>query len=226
MQFILNVQSITSIIVFELTAKLKLLASSYWYYEHTVSAYHKTKDQILEEYDVILSAQKNPKNFAPIYTKYYDEIFLFINKRVDHLEVTADLTSKVFLNCLKNIKKYKYQGVPFSAWLYKIALNEVNMFFRQQNKMERTVNIDDQDINQLMIEIDSSEEKIDPHVLIPVLLEQLNDREVQFIELRFFEGKSFKEMGYLLGLTEVNAKVKTYRIIKKLKELSAQVKYN
>ncbi len=225
MQFIINIHSIATIIAIDLITWLKVAASNF-YYEHSVSPYHKTKDQILEEYEIILSSQKNPKNFAPLYVKYYDQVFLFIDKRVDHLDITADLTSRVFLKCLKNIQKYKYQGVPFSAWLYKIAINEVNMFFRQQTKMERTVNIDDHDINLLINEIDYSEEKIDPYILIPVLLEQLNDREVQFIELRFFEGKSFKDIGYLLGLTEVNAKVKTYRIIKKLKELSAQVKYN
>lgn len=225
MQFIFNVHSTTAIMMVEFVTWFKVLASTY-FYENTIKPYHRTKDEILEEYDIIVSAQNDPENFAPLYIKYYDQVFLFINKRVDDLDMTADITSRVFLKCLKNLKKYKYQGVPFSAWLYKIAINEVNMFFRQQSKMERTVNIDDHDINQLINEIDYSEEKIDPYVLIPVLLEQLNDQEVQFIELRFFEGKSFKEMGYLLGLTEVNAKVKTYRIVKKLKELSAQVKYN
>ncbi|MTI20119.1 sigma-70 family RNA polymerase sigma factor, partial [Fulvivirga sp. RKSG066] len=117
-------------------------------------------------------------------------------------------------------------GVPFSAWLYKIAINEVNAFFRQQKKFSRSVNIEDQDINLLITEIDYKEPQIDPHVLIPVLLEQLSEHEIQFIELRFFENYSFKDMGYLLGLTEVNAKVKTYRILKKLKKIAAEVRYN
>jgi len=190
------------------------------------STYHKKEQEVLAEYEVIKKCQQNPQYFAPLYTRYYDQIFLFIHKRVDHLEITADITSRVFLKALRNIKKYRYQGVPFSAWLYKIAINEVNTFFRQQKKLERAVNIDEQDISQLITEIDYKEPQIDPHVLVPVLLEQLNDFEVQFIELRFFENRSFKDIGYLLGLTEVNAKIKTYRILKKLKKIASEVKYH
>ena len=54
----------------------------------------------------------------------------------------------------------------------------------------------------------------------------LDEFEIQFIELRFFENHSFKEMGYLLGMTEVNAKIKTYRILKKLKKLSENINYS
>ncbi|HNP20367.1 MAG TPA: sigma-70 family RNA polymerase sigma factor [Fulvivirga sp.] len=195
-------------------------------YYTTASTYHKTKQEISAEYEVIKASQHNPENFGPLYIRYHDMVFLFINKRVDNLEATADLTSRVFLKCLKNIGKYKYQGVPFSAWLYKIALNEINQFFRVQNKLMRTVSINDHHIDQLVGEIDYGQPLIDTHVLVPVLLEQLNDYEIQFIELRFFENESYKQIGYLLGLSEVNAKIKTYRILKKLKKLSENINYN
>ncbi len=195
-------------------------------YYTTASTYHRTKQEINEEYEVIKASQNNPENFAPLYVRYHDKVFLFINKRVDNLEATADLTSRVFLKCLKNIGRYKYQGVPFSAWLYKIALNEINQFFRVQNKLMRTVSINDHHIDQLVGEIDYGQPLIDTHVLVPVLLEQLDDYEIQFIELRFFENESYKQIGYLLGLSEVNAKIKTYRILKKLKKLSENINYN
>lgn len=201
------------------------LISCIWY-TSSPAAYHRTKEEIEEEYEVIKKCQKNPEHFAPLYRKYYDSIFIFIYKRVDHLEVTADITSRVFLKCLKHISKYKYQGVPFSAWLYRIAINEVNLFYRQQTRFERTVSIDQQHIQHLCEEMEYDQVAIDPEVLISVLLEQLNSEDVQFIELRFFENRSFKEMGYLLGLTEVNAKIKTYRILKKLKKISEQINYN
>lgn len=196
------------------------------FYVVEASAYHRTEKEVLAEYEIIKKCQKNPKFFAPIYTKYHDQLFLFIHKRVDHLEITADITSRVFLKCLKNIGKYKYQGVPFSAWLYRIAINEINNFYRQQKKVVRAVNIDDQNISQLISEIDYQEPQIDPNVLVPVLLEQLNENEIQFLELRFFENRSFKDIGYLLGLTEVNAKIKTYRILKKLKKIASEIRYN
>lgn len=191
----------------------------------TKSQYHQTEDTISEELKIIRQSQENPNNFAPIYLKYHDQIFLYINKRVDNLDITADLTSRVFLKCLNNLSKFKFQGVPFSSWLYKIAINEINGFFRSKKNFTRTVSISDFQIDTLVNEIDYSEPLIDSHVLIPVLLEQLNESEIQLVELRFFENRSFKEMGFLLGLTEVNAKIKTYRVLKKLKKLSEQIKY-
>lgn len=191
----------------------------------SVSGFHQGEDEINEELKTIHHCQKDPRHFAPIYNKYHDQLFLFIHKRVDNLDIAADLTSRVFFKCLKNIRHYEPKGVPFSAWLYRIAINEVNAFFRQQKKMVRTVNIDENHIQYFMTEIDE-QPLADPHILVPVLLEQLNEREIEFIELRFFENYSFKEMGYLLGLTEVNAKVKTYRILKKLKKIAQEVRYN
>lgn len=217
---------ITTIYYPRLWWMLSNLLNSILYNTSTHSAYHKTKDEILAEYEIIKRSQKNPEHFAPLYKKYYDHIFLFTYKRVDQEEATAEITSRVFLKCLKNIGKYKYQGVPFSAWLYKIAVNEINLFFRQQTKFERVVSLDSHHLQHLFEEIDYSELQIDPEVLVSVLLEQLDTMEIQFIELRFFENRSFKEIGYLLGTTEVNAKIKTYRILKKLKELSKEIKYN
>lgn len=190
------------------------------------TSYHQRHEDIMAEYDIIKNCQQNPKYFAPLYTRYYDQIFIFIYKRTDDMDVTADLTSKVFLKSLKNIGSYKYQGVPFSAWLYKIALNEINMYFRQQKKQERTVSLEQHHVYNLIGEINYQEVDIDPEVIVTVLLEQLDDKEIQFIELRFFENHSFKEIGYLLGMSEVNAKIKTYRILKKLKKISTQINYN
>ncbi len=193
---------------------------------HVVSTYHKSKEDIEYEYRQILKCQENPEFFAPIYERYYESVFVFINKRVNAEEITADLSARTFYKCLNNIHKYKYQGVPFSAWLYKIALNEVNQFFRKQKSMLRTVSLEESQVEPLIEEIQSEAPIMDPNILLSTLLEQLEDGEVQFLELRFFENRSFKEVGYLLGMTANNAKVKTYRILKKLKSISSSIQYH
>ena len=188
--------------------------------------YHRTKSEIEAEYQIILSAQKNPQHFAPIYERYFESIFVYVNKRVENEDISGDITAKVFYNCLNSLSKYRFQGVPFSAWLYKIALNEINQFFRQRKETQRIVSINDSHIDLLIVEMEREEPEIDKHVLISVLLEQLDPYEVQFLELRFFEDNSFKKIGYLLGITEVNAKVKTYRILDKLRKLSKEIKFH
>ena len=149
-------------------------------------------------------------------------IFIFINRRLDDEEESADVASIVFFKCLENLHKFKFQGVPFSAWLFRIAVSEVNQFFRRKKKHDRAVSIQDHHISKLFEELEHRPDR-DPHWFITRLLENLSADDLQFLELRFFEGHSFKEMGYLLGLTEVNAKIKTYRILKKLKIVAEEL---
>jgi RNA polymerase sigma-70 factor (ECF subfamily) len=187
------------------------------------SKYHKSREAIYKELAQIKKAQKNPDDFAPIYNKYYNEIFIYVSRRVDDHELVADLTSRTFTKCLINLHNFKHMGVPFSAWLYKIAINEVRLFFRSQKSYPRTVCIHEYDIQDIVQEtVDVSNIEL-AEKLLPKLLSSLNEIELQCIELRFFEKKSFKDIGFALGLTEVNAKVKTYRILKKLKELAVTI---
>ena len=191
------------------------------------NAYHQTKEDILAEMEIVKSAQQNPKNFALIYERYFDSVFIYINRRVGDEETTADICSNVFFKCLNNLKKYRFQGLPFSSWLFRIALNEVNLYFRKEKNKERLVSLKHHHLELLIeeMEIGMSEGESRKKILVK-LLEALSPDEIVFLELRFFEGRSFKEMGYLLGLTEVNSKIKTYRIIEKMKKHLYSLKGN
>ena len=183
------------------------------------------KAEILQEISLIEKAKIDPQYFAPLYEKYYSRVFIYVNKRIGDEHHTAEVTSHVFYKCLSKLSSFQYQGVPFGAWLFKIAINEVNQFFRKKKKVDRLVSLDDSHIELLNIEVENSNPEIDKSALIPALLETLTTDEVQYLELRFFEQRSFKEMAYFLGLTEVNAKIKTYRILEKLRKSSRQVKF-
>ena len=191
-----------------------------WIVAIVSGVYHKSKQEIRVELIQITKAQKDPREFAAIYNRYYNEIFIYISRRIDDHDTVADITSKTFTNCLSSIHKFKYIGVPFSAWLYKIAMNEVRQFFRQQKKFPRTVCLSDSDFTEISQETVEESKYENALEEVPKLLSQLNENELQCIELRFFEKKSFKEIGFMLGLTEVNAKVRTYRILKKLKNIA------
>lgn len=184
------------------------------------STYHKTREDIERELAQIRRAQENPQEFAPIYNRYYNEIFVYISKRIEDLDVVADITSRTFTNCLTNLHKFKFMGVPFSAWLYKIAINEVRLFFRARKNYPRSISISENEFKELQEETIEDDQYGDAYKILPQLLGHLSEAELQMIELRFFEKKSFKEIGFVMGLTEVNAKVKTYRILKKLKGIA------
>ncbi len=182
-----------------------------------MSSHHKSDKEIQQELQLIEAAKENPARFGVLYDKYYKSIFVFIYRRTDDEELTADITSQVFLKALINIKKYEYKGVPFSAWLFRIAFNEINMYFRKNNA-QRVVSLSQNGIIQIAQEAEL-EENTEGIKQMMNAVKQLDALELQLIELRFFEKHSFAEVGEIVGITENNAKVKVYRILDKLKKV-------
>lgn len=172
----------------------------------------------IKEIEVLIKSKNNPQAFKPIYQKYYKKIFLFILHRVGDKTTTADLTQQVFLKAISSLGKFEFRGLPFSAWLYRVAINECNDFFRKA-KRTRMVSLEDADVEQLHEELTQEVTLEQLHQKLPSILEKLTPNELYFLELRFFESRPFKEVGEILGLSEVNAKLKTYRILDKMKKL-------
>lgn len=171
----------------------------------------------------IEAAKSDAVFFAPIYDRYYKPIFLFIYSRLHNKQNTADLTAQVFLKAMLNLNKYEDRGFPFSSWLYRIALNEMNLLYRQTKK-EADIEISEKDAMKLVEEIDEkySDENIG---LLLNILSEMNPEQQELIELRFFQKLSFKEIGDILSISEDNAKIKVYRVLEKMKSLFLE-KYN
>jgi RNA polymerase sigma-70 factor, ECF subfamily len=182
----------------------------------SLTAYHQTKEQLDEEKILVLEAQRDKAKFAPLYKKYFEQIFLFILKRVEGEDTAADITSQVFLKALINISKYKDMGLPFSSWLFRIARNELYDMYRKK-EVELVVSLESKGVIE-MISIMGEEEKPD-HSKLTAALSLLDDDEMELIELRFFEKRAFKEVGEILNITEINAKTRTYRLLDKLKKM-------
>lgn len=179
--------------------------------------YHQTSTRIAEELEWIQRAKSDPEYFAPLYKKYHEQIFRYIYQRMDDEDMAFDITSQVFLKAIKNLHKYEFRGVPFASWLYRIAKSELYQCYRDR-KAIRTVNIDTVQVNEFIEEFDYNENEENKKRLLHCL-SLLKEDDMQLLELRFFEKRSFKEIGDLLELTENNAKVKSFRAIEKLKKL-------
>lgn len=172
----------------------------------------------IPEKELIERAKVDNRYFEPIYRKYYERIFRLILSRVQDLEISQDLTSNAFCKALLNLEKYKDQGVNFSSWLYRIALNICYDHFREKKK-QRVVVMEDYMTDNLVEEINLEPDDLEEWLeRLPELLDGLKAADLELIELRFFESKSFKEIGFILGITENNAKTRTYRILKRIKK--------
>ena len=185
--------------------------------------YHHTQDRLMQELEWIKRAKDDPQGFEPLYNKYYEQIFRYIYQRMDDKEMAHDITSQVFLKAMNNIQKYEYRGVPFASWLYRIAKSELYQSFRDE-KATRTVNVETVSLTDMIDEMDEDFSEESRQALLGSIAKLAED-EVQMIELRYFEKRSFKEIGEMLDITENNAKVKAHRIIQKMKKLFNEIGY-
>ena len=175
-----------------------------------------SEEEIQQEYKILERARKNPRAFGELYEKYFDRIFNFIFRQTDDEDLTADLCSQTFLIILKNLEKYEFRGVPFSAWLYKIASNEINKHYRKQ-KGSKVFSIEETRLRELIEQVDEvSDEELIQRLMN--YLRELPTEMLQVLELRFFEDKDFKEIAFILDITESGAKMRTYRALDRLRK--------
>lgn len=184
-----------------------------------------TDNALGAEWTEIRAAQSDPRQFRPLYQRYYEQIFRYVFRRCESEALAADLTSQVFLKALKELHKYENRGLPFSAWLYRIASNEINMFYRKQKK-QRVVSADtslyreledtgsEQQAEKMQIELQEQQ--------LRKVLKTLKPEELSLIEWRFFEKRPFAEIADLLDITEANAKMRTYRLLERLRKKLSQ----
>lgn len=179
--------------------------------------YHVTALEIDLEVEEIKAAVEDMSRFSVLYDRYYVRIFRFVHQRVNDEELAGDITSRVFLNAMLHLKNYQHKGFPFASWLYRIARNEVNQEYRKI-RADRNFQAQWSDLSDLGGE---TVEMVDEYQIKKLLtvLKNLKKSDMEIIEMRFFEKRSFKEIGDILSMTENNAKVKMFRIIQRLKKL-------
>lgn len=167
---------------------------------------------------LVLLAKKDKNAFALIYEKYFERIYLFIYKRVQDEAIAGDICQEAMLKAMFNIQKYENRGAPFSAWLYRIASNEVNLFFRKSKKMI-SVEIQEKDLKAIMEEVSLQEkDTVDEQEKLIDVLNSLEPEHAEIIDLRFFMRYSFKEIAEFYSISEANAKMRVYRILDRLKK--------
>lgn len=171
----------------------------------------------LSEQELIELAKKDSFYFGELYNAYFEGIFRFVFKRLGgNEEVAGDLTQQTFIKAMANIIRYEDRGLRFSSWLYRIAQNEVSMFFRSE-KATHTIDITEKKFNDICTEANLNRYMTneDQEKLVE-LLNEMEQEHLDLIELRFFQSLSFKEIADIYSINEANAKMRVYRILEKL----------
>jgi RNA polymerase sigma-70 factor, ECF subfamily len=184
-----------------------------------------TDDEIREEYKILENAKRDSRAFGALYEKYFDQLFRFAHHRTDDADLAADLCSQTFLIVLNHLEKYEFRGVPFSAWLYKIAGNEIKKHFRSQ-KGHMLFSIEQESIKALIDQENVGYTEDQVQQLIDFLKDLPTDM-VEVLHLRFFEDRDFKEIAFILDITESGVKMRTYRALDLLrKKFKLRIKYD
>ena len=88
-----------------------------------------------DEQGIVRQAQQGDKDaFTQLYEAYFDKIYRYIVIKIGNKAEAEDMTQQVFLKAYQSIRSYKFKGVPFSAWLFRIAHNQIVDYFRKQSK--------------------------------------------------------------------------------------------
>ncbi len=168
------------------------------------------------EASLVGAAKTDPERFAPLYVRYFGDIFRFILRRAGSKELTADLTQQTFLNAMLALPRYESRGLPFRAWLYRIALNELRMYWRKRREV--SIDLGRQEARLLGEEMGIAGEEEDLERLARAL-SKLDAKKAQLIELRYFDGMPYAELGQVMGLGEDAAKMRTHRALETLRQI-------
>ena len=166
------------------------------------------------EKKMIENAKRDIKAFEPLYKLYHKRILVFCYQRVEDKQTAQDICSSVFLKAMKKIKSYEDRGYSFGAWLYRIAYNEIQTYYKKNKKV---IKVSEDFIIDLSEE--NQEEPTELFDKMKKVLKLLKPQTIQLIQMRFWEERPFKEIAQILDITESNAKIKTYRGLEKLKKL-------
>jgi RNA polymerase sigma-70 factor (ECF subfamily) len=167
---------------------------------------------------LIEAAQKNPARFAELYENNFERVYAFIVRRVGNRAETEDLTSEVFHQALANLKRFEWRGIPFAAWLFRIAANLISD--RWQRAGREQVADDPQLIEsaQGLAGLEEPErEAVERRATLFQLVDTLPAEQRRVVVLRFVEEKSIKEVAREIRKTEGAVKQLQFRAITSLR---------
>lgn len=156
--------------------------------------------------------------FGILYERYVRKIYNYIYYRTGNINEAEDLTAKVFHRAFRHIESYNQRGVPFSAWLYRIAHNLVANWYRDRSR-KKEVSLDDQLPSSFHFDFpESSIEKSQESEKMMKAIRRLPPERQQLIILKFVEGLSNSEIGLIMRKSEGAIKSLYHRTLETLRK--------
>jgi RNA polymerase sigma-70 factor (ECF subfamily) len=167
----------------------------------------------LSDAELVERAQNGaPEAVGLLYDRHHTRIFRYLRARIYDTHLAQDLTGEVFLQMVAHLPDYRSTGVPFSAWLYRIAHNHlVNHIGRKENQYQHVPLVW---VGSLGHKDDNPAQVVERQLALEEVqqaLERIDETQREVIILRFWLGYSLKEVAALLDKTVAAVKSQQYR---------------
>lgn len=175
-------------------------------------------DGTVDEGELVKAAQADPAQFGPLYELYVDRIYRYAYRRVGTHHDAEDVTAQTFQQALGALPKYEWRGLPFGAWLFRIAGNIINRRGRTGSR-EFAV----EDVTVFSFQEDVADDPVD-QVTRDELADELNELvetlpadQQRALVLKFSHGLKNREIGELMGRSEGAVKQLVHRALVNLR---------
>jgi RNA polymerase sigma-70 factor, ECF subfamily len=162
---------------------------------------------------LIEAAQRDPARFADLYENNFERVYAYIVRRVGNRAETEDLTSEVFHQALANLKRFEWRGIPFAAWLFRIAANLISDRWQRSGREVA----DDSGLIDAAQASPVEIEEVERRATLYRLVNALPDEQQRVVVLRFVEQKSIKEVAQEIRKTEGAVKQLQFRALSTLR---------
>ena len=166
-----------------------------------------------DERPLIEAAQHDPARFADLYELNFERVYAYVIRRVGNRAETEDLTAEVFHQALANLNRFEWRGIPFSAWLFRIA---ANLIADRRLRSGREVQDDSGKIEAIAASPAEIEE-VERRATLFRLVDTLPSEQKRVVVLRFVEQKSIKEVAQQIRKTEGAVKQLQFRALTTLR---------
>ncbi len=149
-----------------------------------------------------LTSQGSQDAYGLLYQRYVGRIYNYVYYRTGNHHDAEDLTARVFMRAMRHIQNYQDRGVPFSAWLYRIAHNLVANWHRD-NSRKQEIPLDDIPYHPSERQLpETSLMRTEEQDSLLAVIRQLPAERQQLLILKFVEHYSNAEIGRMMGRTE------------------------
>jgi RNA polymerase sigma-70 factor (ECF subfamily) len=174
---------------------------------------HRTELELAAEREMILAAQRDRTAFAPLYERYVDQIFAYAYSLTHNRELAEDVTAATFARAMEELPRFEWRGVPYSAWLYRVAANLVARDKRRPGWIELSPHLRDGGESP-----EEAASRSDRDAFIRAAVAELPPDQRQAVLLRFGGDLRNREIAEVMGRSEGAVKLLTFRAMTTLRK--------